>query len=89
MTTEPAKDSIVIPNAKAVAKKSATLWTGYVTLGILLVDWGVKLLQSDANVGLSDQHRMWLLTAAVPIGMVLRFWQQNIPKTDEGASDDR
>jgi hypothetical protein len=89
MAIEPTKDSIVIPNAKQVAKKSATLWTGYVTLAILLVDWGVKLLQSDASVGLSDQHRMWLLTAAVPIGMVLRFWQQNIPKTDEGADDGR
>lgn len=69
---------IIIPNAKQVAKKSATLWTGYVAAAIIIVDFIVKWLNDDASAGLSPNARAYLLMGTTVVGMALRFWQQNL-----------
>lgn len=72
------KPSLIIPNAKQVAKRSATLWTGYVALAIVILDYVVKWLNDDASAGLSPNARSYMLMGATIIGMGLRFWQQNL-----------
>jgi hypothetical protein len=69
---------LIIPNAKKVAAKSATLWTGYIGIALILVDYGVKYLKSDASVGLSPDAKVWLLGITTTLGIILRFWQQNL-----------
>lgn len=70
---------LIIPNAKEVAARSATLWTGYIGLGIMVADLALKFLPSYS--GMQPETKVVVLAVTTALGMVLRFWQQNLSKS--------
>lgn len=67
---------MLIPNAKTVLAKSASLWAVYGALATIILDALVKWLSSDASAGLDPATKQTVLGVLSALAIVLRLVHQ-------------